>query len=249
MLTRRLLLGLVFLGMVPVACKRSDPATDPQSAAPPTDVPAELKPSPADPELAGVGKPLGEFRVYPGYEIVSVLTFDGVDYRPWELKSIARDLYANGRYAEALEAYKAWTNRGAFCGNELYMLRGLRYHRIALCNAHLKDHTAAADVCFHALGQSNWSGDVDTFLVQLYREANQQDDLGPLLDAIEKAVIARYEPAPYLTPEENREALQWSLRTRSARFLLEDARAGKVAPWPEGIPKPKPGSLPKTLPK
>jgi hypothetical protein len=246
----RLFVGCALLAVVPVACKRSESAPGPEPAtAPATVVPSELKPPPVNPALAAAAKPLGDCQVCVGYEIVSVLMFDGVEYHPWELEPVARDLYANGRYAEALEAYTAWTNRGAFCGNELYMLRGLRYHRIALCNAYLKDHAAAADMCFHALGRSDWSGTVGTFLVQLYREANQLDDLGPLLDAIEKAVIDQYKPVPYLTPEENRQALRWSLRTRSARFILEDARDGNLAPWPDGVPKPKIGSLPKTLPK
>ncbi len=166
-----------------------------------------------------------------------------------ELGPVARGFYADGRYAEALAAYTRWTPR-SFCANCAFAMRDQRFYRIAFCYLHLGDSAAAARACLEAAGEKTL-GDTGaaTLTVLLYREAGQLNDLGPLLDAVEERVLRRKHPKPWLlTPQQRAEQLVFT-RVSTARHLLRPEESDKLAAWPAGVPKPKPGSLPKTLPK
>ncbi len=177
------------------------------------------------------------------------VTIAGVSARPTQLESVALAFYKQGQFKEALEAYTRWTPR-SFCANCSYSMHDIRYRRIALCHSHLGDHTAAARVCLEAAGTQTM-GDIGVavFMIQLYREAGQLDDLGPLLDAIEKGIIDKQHPKAWLLSPDERFNLLGLRGTLVVRNQLKSARLDEPKPWPEGVPKPKPGSLPKALPR
>ncbi len=218
---------------------------------------SEPKPPPADPVLGSTAKVAGEQIGTDKPAVADPSTAatprgenDGHMRNPnAELEPIAHEFFAKGRYKEALDAYTRWTPR-SFCANCSFSMRDIRYRRIALCHSHLGEHTAAARACLEAAGKQTL-GDIGAavFTVQLYREAGQLDDLGPLLDAIEKGIIDKQHPKARLLPPDERFKLLGLRGTLVVRNQLKSAQLGEVKPWPDGVPKPKAGSLPKTLPK
>ncbi len=142
--------------------------------------------------------------------------------RNYHLRDVADWHFASGRYREALNAYSRHQAFGR-CGNGVFGSVDHRTSRIALCHAHLRQHFVAAYVCFD--GAQNWMGYHATahFLIQLYREAGQLNDLPGVM-------VGRCEP-------------------RFVGYLLREEQRGAIPPWPEGVPKPPKGSLPKALPR
>ncbi|MBY0456447.1 MAG: hypothetical protein K2V38_03860 [Gemmataceae bacterium] len=165
-----------------------------------------------------------------------------------DLDVVADRLFKKGRYQDALAAYARWKPR-SFCANCAFAMREKRYLRMALCQAHLGNHRAAVKVCLEALRGETWHHEVAEFLAQLYATSGQLDDLGPLLDATERQVLAGKHPKWWLlSPKERVELLGFS-PLYQARKKLGTARAGQLAPWPAGVPKPAFGSLPETRPQ
>lgn len=255
MFVYRLVLGVAFAGIVvfayvtrepvPLAERKSaerQPAEcEPQEAeqSERKQPSAERAPAPAQPPVKA---PVATEKPAAPAPVPATKPFTFIDAMQASQKAEreAHDLYAKGRYSDALLAFTFWRPASG-CGTCDDSMRGARYYHIALCRAHRKEHAAAARVCLDAVGRWDWRGQADTFLVQLYREAGQLDDLGPLLDAIEQNAIDK-------TPKENREWVQQAIRTQSARLILESARRGTFAAWPDDVPKPRTGSLPKTFP-
>lgn len=210
------------------------------------------EPVPAsEPKPAPVGEPVVTPKP-PAANPADAATSRGVRDPVWAappLEPVARAHFEKGQYKEALDAYTR-SEPQSFCYNCAMSMRDNRYRRIALCHAHLGDHAAAARVCLEAAGAPTW-GDtgVAEFAVQLYRAAEQLEDLTALLDVIEKGIIDKQHPKAWLlTPDEWLKLL--GLRgTLVVRSRLKASKLDELKPWPDGVPKPKPGSLPKTLPK
>jgi hypothetical protein len=162
---------------------------------------------------------------------------------------VADEFFTKKQYKEALDAYTRWTPR-SFCANCAFSMCDYRFCRIALCHLHLGEPAAAARALLDAAGAQTW-GDTGAavFTVQLYREAGQLGDLGPLLDAIDKGIIDKRHPKAWLLTPEERSKLLGLRGTLVVRPRLKAPGLDEVKPWPDDVPKPKPGSLPKTPPK
>jgi hypothetical protein len=117
---------------------------------------------------------------------------------------------------------------------------------------HLNDFPAAVRTCLEPVGKKIWDfifgGDADKLLVRLYIEAEQLDDLGRLLLEVEKSVLNSRSKL-WLFTSADRIKVVGELRTQSVRKLIAEARLQIPEPWPANLPRPNPGSLPKTLPK
>jgi hypothetical protein len=163
------------------------------------------------------------------------------------LDEIGERLVATGEYRAALVVFSSWEDQSG-CGHGADWVAADKPSRIALCHAGLNDHNTAAHVCLRAAHYAYMrNNQFAVFLAQLYREAGQINDLNKLLEAIDCAT-AENRFAVGDTPEEVRQHLAYDGNgTNLVRYLL--ATDAKLAPWPAGVPKPKPGSLPKALPK
>src|SRR5262245_5409312 len=196
MLAWRLLVGFALLGLAPVACHRCDPEPEPVPVpaseptplpVPPTVAASEPKPLPADLSLISFDKPLGDEQAGIGKPLFPTVVIDGVECDFRDLEPVAREFFAKGQYKEALDAYTLW-RPSSWCGTCLSSMHSERYSRIALGHVHLGDYPAAVRTCFEPIGQKElFRGNANEFLVQLYREAGQLDDLKQFLDAVETA--------------------------------------------------------------
>lgn len=170
---------------------------------------------------------------------------------PNELCDVGRRLYDAGDYRNAIVAYSQWVPRMR-CGIGSANAADEKLHRTALCYSHLNDHVAAAQTCLRATigtpyfdGSERWVA----FLIQLYREAGQLDDLPRVVHEFHYDELAALVTRPGLSHADVRNQLS---NASFALFCicqsLSPNERAKVAPWPVGVPKPKPGSLPKALP-
>lgn len=162
-----------------------------------------------------------------------------------ELEPVAREHFEKGRYRNALDAYTRWVPMG-FCADSFFAMHDERACKIAYCYVHMGKHAAAARVCLEAAeADSLGCDDTALFTIQLYREAGQLNDLVALLNAIEHQLLAE-RLAQKRSLEPGRRASVLALTGAGAvRRHLEAEQLARVKPWPDRVPKPKPGSLPK----
>lgn len=235
----------LFATLLAVSCQ-----SVPQPASDAPDMVPTARPVPAEPlPVAPEPRPVRTAEERDTRLYGPTVTIAGVTARTTQLESVALAFYQQGQYENALEAYTRWTPK-SFCANCSFSMHDTRSRRIALCHSHLRDHTAAARACLEAAGkQTMGDSGVAAFTIQLYREAGQLDDVGPLLDAIEKDMLDKqHANARLLTPAE-RFNLLGPRGTLVVRNQLKVARLDELKPWPEGVPKPPKGSLPKALPR
>lgn len=152
---------------------------------------------------------------------------------------------AAGHYRAALVAYSNWEYQ-TDCGNGADWYNAEKPYRLALCHAGLNDHAEAARVSLGAAcDQYMRPYPFADFLAQLYREAGQMNDLHKWLETIDRATMENQLAAGHTLEQVRRHLAYDCSGTNLVRRSL--AADTKLAPWPVGMPKPKPGSLPKAL--
>ncbi len=123
----------------------------------------------------------------------------------------------DGQWAEAHRWWSRWSP-ASLCGTCQGSMRARRFQHLAMCKLHLGEHEAAVRYLFEAFEDhsAEWSPKCAELLFEVYRRADQLDDLMTIADQLDEPCLKSWHEHGYyqdMSPSERQKQLPtWPLR-------------------------------------